>query len=157
MSLGNFLFPNFFIKPPTQITCPETLPKKYMTTKQYHSVNQLTYKKWRIANRVSLMLEYDTETHSVIHIPVIQNDDTPRITELTVLPRKLVLFWVKFISMIYQLPTEIYNPIERLSTFVVYKLWRFQIILFQVRQYGIKYSMKRAISLIRKLIYKSQN
>jgi len=157
MSLGNFLFPNFFIKPPTQITYPETLPEKYMTTKQYHSVNQLTYKKWRIANRVSLILEYDTETQKVNHIPVIQNDDTPRITELTVLPRKLVLLWVKFISMIYQLPTEIYNPIERLSTFVVYKLWRFQIIIFQVRQHGIKYSMKRAIPLIRKLIYKSQN
>lgn len=153
MSLGNFLFPNFFIKPPTQITYPEILPEKYMTTKQYHSVNKLTYKKWRIANRVSLILEYDTEIQKVNHIPVIQNDDTPRIKELSDLSGKFVLLWVKFISMIYQLPKEIYDPIERLSTFVVYKLWRFQIRIFKVRQYGIKYSMKRAIQLIIKLVY----
>ena len=152
MSLGNFLFPNFFIKPPTQITYPETLPEKYMTTRQYHSVSQLTYKKWRIVNRVSLILEYNTETQSVTHIPVIQDDDKPRVKEVTGLSRKLVLSLVKMLSLFYQLPTKIYNPVEQLSTFIVYMLWILQIYIFQIKQYGLKYSMKKFTILLKKTI-----
>ena len=34
MSLGNFLFSNFFIQPPTQIAYPENIPDKYPTIRQ---------------------------------------------------------------------------------------------------------------------------
>lgn len=157
MSLGNFLFPNFFIKPPTQITYPETLPEKYRTTRQYHSVSQLTYKKWRIANRVSLILEYDTETQSVTHIPVIQDDDKPQIKEVTGLSKILILSWVKMLSLIYQLPPIIYNLIEQLSTIIVYRLWILQIYIFQIKQYGLKHSMIKFTILLKKTTHKSKN
>jgi len=56
MCLGNFLFPNFYIKPPTQIYYPEKLPQKCDITRQYHSVFNPTYKKWKWINKVSIIL-----------------------------------------------------------------------------------------------------
>ena len=43
MCLGNFLFPNFYIKPPTQIYYPKQKPNKFDTTRQYHGVYKTTY------------------------------------------------------------------------------------------------------------------
>ena len=50
MCLGNFLFPNFFIKPPAQIYNPKNIPEKIDITRQYHKVFKQTYKKWRWIN-----------------------------------------------------------------------------------------------------------
>lgn len=151
MSLGNFLFPNFFIKPPTQIAYPESLPKKFLITRQYHGVSQLTYKKWRLSNRVSLILEYDTLTHNVDHVPVIQDDNDIRIKELNGLSRKIVLLWINFLCLIYRIPNRIYSILEKLSTFLTYKIWRFQIQIFQIRQYGFICCMGKAFHCLEKV------
>ena len=58
MCLGNFLFPNFFIKPPAQIYNPKNIPEKIDITRQYHKVFKQTYKKWRWINRISLVLTF---------------------------------------------------------------------------------------------------
>ena len=152
MSLGNFLFPNFFISPPTQIAYPDILPEKYMVTRQYHSVSKLTYKKWRIANRVSLILEYDTEKQAVKHVPVIQEDNNPRVQELLGISKKFVFLWILFLSYAYKFPYNFYNSMEKINSFVVYKVWRGQILIFQIRQYGLCYFMKRAILLLKRFV-----
>lgn len=93
MSLGNFFYSRiFFITPPTQIAYPDIIPEKCTITRQYHSVARLTYKKWKTANRVSLTIEYDTETQSVKHIPVIQSDNEPKVEELTGFSKKISYF-----------------------------------------------------------------
>ncbi|AKB23624.1 Capsule biosynthesis protein capA [Methanosarcina sp. MTP4] len=149
MSLGNFLFPNFFISPPTQIAYPEILPEKYMITRQYHNVSKLTYKKWRVANRVSLILEYDSETQNVRHVPLIQEDDEPKVQELLGISKKILLSWISFLSQVYKLPYALYNPLENINSFIVYKLWRSQIFIFQMRQYGLSYCMKKAVPFLK--------
>lgn len=149
MSLGNFLFPNFYISPPTQIAYPDSLPEKYMITRQYHRVSKLTYKKWRIANRVSLILEYNTKKQNIRHVPVIQEDGDPKVRELTGISKKIVLLWVSLLSKFYKLPYALYNPLENINSFIVYKLWRCQIIIFQIRQYGLIYCIKKIVCLLR--------
>ncbi len=154
MSLGNFLFPNFFISPPTQIAYPQTLPEKYMTTRQYHGVSKLTYKKWRVSNRISLILEYDTEKQDVKHIPIIQEDDTPKVKELSGISKKLVLLWVSLLSQFYKIPYILYHPFENINSFIVYKIWRGQILIFLIRQYGIIYSTKKTVYFFKRLYNK---
>jgi len=144
ISLGNFLFPNFFISPPSQIAYPEILPEKYMVTNQYHSVSKLTYKKWRVANRVSLILEYDTENQNVNHVPLIQEDDNPIVKELSGMQKKFTLLWILFLSHIYKFPYILYKPIEKVTSFVSSKVWKIQIFIFHLRQDGLIYWMKKS-------------
>jgi len=134
MSLGNFLFPNFFIKPPTQIAYPKAFPDKYPITRQYHSVYRLTYKKWRIVNRISLMLEYDTDKEHIRHIPVIQDDNISMVQELQGIKERIVLLGIDILSLIYRFPQPLYLLLERLNAFLFYKIWRLQIMLFHVRE-----------------------
>jgi len=149
MSLGNFLFPNFFIQPPTQIAYPEAIPAEYPTTRKYHSVYRLTYKKWRLVNRISLMLEYDIENKHIRHIPVIQDDDVPQVQELQGIKRYVVLLWIDILSLIYQFPRLVYTPLEKFNAFLFYKIWRFQIMLFHVKERGLIYCVKRVCDKIK--------
>ena len=140
MSLGNFLFPNFYINPPTQIAYPSEAEKQEVkfTTRQYHGVYELTYKKWRWVNRVSRVLSYDTESNKFTSEFVIQKDNEPK-----VVPRKgvmLVVFccWTWLLTLIYKLPMIIYRPLSRLHAFQTYFFWRLQIRWFHMRQLGLK-------------------
>jgi len=142
MSLGNFLFPNFFIQPPTQIAYPDAIPDLYPITRQYHSVYRLTYKKWRLVNRISLMLEYDTENGRVHHIPVIQDDDVPMVQELHGIKGRIILLWVDILSLIYHLPRPPYTLLEKVNVFLFYRIWKFQIMLFHARERGLTYCGK---------------
>jgi poly-gamma-glutamate synthesis protein (capsule biosynthesis protein) len=121
MCLGNFLFPNFYIKPPTQVYYPDEKPKLFDTTRQYHSVYNLTYKKWRWINRVSLVLEFDTNTNQVIHKIVIQDDNIPEVKELKGFRKNSILFLVWFLSKVYNLPRFIYSPMETINSFLYIK------------------------------------
>lgn len=152
LSIGNFLFPNFFMSPPSQISYPKILPEKYMVTTQYHSVSKLTYKKWKLINRVSLILEYDTENQIVRHVPLIQESDKPRVQELSGISKEFVLLWVSFLSYIYTFPYRFYNLIEKTTSFVSSKLWKFQVFVFHIRQNGLIYYMKNS-SLFFKRVY----
>jgi len=149
MSLGNFLFPNFFIQPPTQIAYPEAIPDEYPITRQYHSVYRLTYKKWRLVNRISLMLEYDTEKEHIRHIPVIQDDDVPLVQELQGIKGRAVLLGIDILSFIYRFPRPLYALLEKLNAFLFYKIWGFQIILFHVRERGLIYCGKKVCDKIK--------
>jgi len=161
MCLGNFLFPNFYIKPPTQIYYPETKPQSVDTTRQYHGVYKTTYKKWRWINRVSLILEYDTKTNTVQHKIAIQDDNNPAVSELNGIKEKFILVFIWFLSKVYTMPKFIYNPIEKTNTFIVYKIWRGQIYWFQlkqlVKQFGIIEFSKKFLNKVNRKLRKIIN
>ena len=149
MCLGNFLFPNFYISPPTQICYPETVPATCLMTRQYHSVSDITYKKWRLANRISLGVQFDTESHRITHFPMKQADNIPQIKEMKRINSWLLLIWIEFLSIIYLLPSWAYIPLERISTFLTYKLWNYRILVFWIKQNGLRLFVKKASKKIR--------
>jgi len=148
MSLGNFLFPNFFIEPPAQISYPEILPETYPTTRQYHKVYKLTYKKWRLSNRISIILEYDSKTLKIHHIPVIQDDNIPCVKELHGIGKTAVLSWINILNFFYRFPEWIYHPIEKINAFILYKIWNARIMFFHIRQMGYVLFIKKIIYTI---------
>ena len=137
MSLGNFLFPNFFMKPPAQISYPDTIPETCPITRHYHRVNTLTYKTWPLVNRISLILEYDSQSFKIQHIPVIQDDKTPYVTELHGIGKMAVLSWMYILNRFYRFPEGIYIPLEKLNAILVYKIRNVHIVLFRIREKGI--------------------
>lgn len=153
MCLGNFLFPNFYIKPPTQIYYPEKIPKELDITRQYHSVSKTTYKKWRWINRISLVLEYDSVSNSVKHKAVIQDDNKAIVTELSRISETIILFFIWFLSIFYRSPNFIYQPIEKINTFIVYKIWRGQIYWFFLKQLGIKNFSNKLFNKVKRKLF----
>jgi hypothetical protein len=152
MCLGNFLFPNFFIAPPTQITYPnkDLLGQSKWTTKQYHSVYELTYKKWRWVNRVSIVLELCTLSNTVKYKLVKQEDDTPKVIELKGFELVFMEFFLKLLNIVYQLPDTVYKLLYKLHIFEVKSTWRIQIRLFQYRQLGFKKILSKVIKYVKK-------
>jgi len=149
MSLGNFLFPNFFIKPPTQIAYPEILPKNLPITRQYHSVTGLTYKKWHLVNRISLIVEYDTQNRQVRHIPMIQDDDVPVVCELRGIKKRLILLWARFLSSIYRLPPPIYAPLENINALLSKGIQNLRMASFYLLEKGPHYCGNKIIGIVK--------
>ncbi|WP_180074661.1 CapA family protein [Acinetobacter sp. YH12116] len=150
MSLGNFLFPNFYIQSPTQIAYPTESERKDVRyiTRQYHRVYELTYKKWRFVNRVSMVLLLDSETHKIKSELIIQDDDIPAIYKLNKVLNIFFVIWVFLLSQIYKLPMPIYKFIYQLHAKRVYFFWRIQIRFFHIRQLGLKRILTKVRSKI---------
>lgn len=148
MCLGNFLFSNFYIKPRTQIAYPIEIPKNTKTTRQYHSVSKLTYKKWRLANRISLMIKFDSISNKLQHIPVYQKDKDPIVVELNGISKLLVNSWITLLSLIYKLPNSLYKHVEKTINMIFLTIWRLQIGLFITKQTGIKQALTKAKKFI---------
>ncbi len=90
-SLGNFLFPNFVIEPPTQLSKKREYFKE---TYSYHKVNELTLKKWRLKNRISLICEFDTHNHSFKESFMIQSFSSSSVKPLKGI--YYLLFFIKY-------------------------------------------------------------
>jgi ribosomal protein S18 acetylase RimI-like enzyme len=148
MCLGNFLFPNFFIEPPVQMSYPTKLVDKYDVTRLYHRVSSLTYKKWKLVNRISLIINYDTEIGEWRTIPMMQNDDEPGVKELGGVLKALVMTWVLILSSLYLLPRNIYVPLEKVHVFLTHKICRMRIRIFHVKQQGVARTLKKALRLV---------
>jgi poly-gamma-glutamate synthesis protein (capsule biosynthesis protein) len=131
-SLGNFLFPNFFVKPRTQMCYPEQIPEKYHKTKEYHPVFSLTYKMWKWSNRVSLLLIFDTTKGVFKKVFVKQQKYKPVVEELNKPTSIFLECWFSFLSAILYLPLFLFIPLEFLwrkwLTFVRY----FNILVFYI-------------------------
>ena len=151
LSLGNFLFPNFFIKPRTQITYPDNPETAtYKTTKDYHFVGKLTYKVWRLVNRISLMIIYDTETGETEEVPVFQSRNKAQVRELRGLSKKAVLCYVRFLSKLYLLPDLIYNPLQVVHRRVKQTRRYSYVLYFLIRQNGLKWTITKAKQYLKK-------
>ena len=151
MSLGNFLFPNFYISPPTQIINPVN-PGKVDITRQYHSVKKLTYKKWRLVNRLSMFIVFETETGKIKHGFSFQKDNEPIVEKIDLLTTIFIKLGIKLLALLYNLPCKIYKIIEFISTLITNYNWRLQIYLFKARQLGYKTTINFIIKRISNLI-----
>jgi hypothetical protein len=148
MSLGNFLFPNFYIKPPTQLFYPIKTPEKFHTTRQYHSVDEVTYKKWRGVNRVSLLLNINTANNEISHSLAIQDDDKPVVNNLVGVKLVCFSFWLQLLVLLYKLPKWCYVPLEEVVNNIQLKLWRAGIYYFKLKQLGLKSFMRKLVNKI---------
>lgn len=152
-SLGNFLFPNFFIKPQNQIYYSKKKPEKYSITKRYHCVSKLTYKKWSISNRISLLVNFDTKTKRFDHKLLKQRENEPCTEEFKGINSKLFSIWIELISYIYTFPKWLYKIFESTNFRLVSELKKLSIYSFLLKQNGYYWMLSK----IRKKIYKIKN
>lgn len=138
MCLGNFLFPNFYIKPPVQIFYPEIKPEKYDVTRQYLAVSKLTYKKWSWKNRLSIGVLFNTENKLHKIISFYQKDDLPIVSECNGLTKSLTLGLISMLSILYKLPKPLYVILEKINSFCVTFTRLIYIYSFTIKQKGLK-------------------
>lgn len=152
MCLGNFIFPNFYIAPPVQILYPseEEKANTRFQTRQYHGVHEVTYKKWRWVNRVSVILEYCTERQKIRPVFVVQDDDAPEVTDLKGTGLFFYRCWFSCLTAVYKLPVPVYRLLWRIHAFEVRVTWRLQIMLFHLKQLGFKGFSKKLRDDVRK-------
>lgn len=144
-SLGNFLFPNFFVKPRTELCYPEQIPEKYHKTKEYHPVFSLTYKMWKWSNRLSLVLLFDTSAGVYRRVFVKQQKYKPVVEELNRFTSFFLKCWFSLLSVFLYMPRSLYLPLEFIwrkhITFIRY----FNIFVFYI------FKEKKFISVYSKL------
>lgn len=139
--LGNFLFPNFFIAPPKKITYDK--PEKYLATKRYHSVSAVTYKKWKLVNRISLGVQYCTEADKFKTIFFYQSNNTPVVKELAGLAKLGVKMWLELLTLFFLFPGYIYKPLQKIQVKAFTLQWLAGIAIFKIRQDGAGKVLKR--------------
>ena len=140
MGIGNFIFPNFYMKPPQQIFNPSEKQKKSIrfTTRQYHNVFAPTYKKWRWVNRVSLVIDFCTETEEINHTYAVQADDSLKINELEGFSLYFYKNWIRLLNFTFKFTDPVYKLLWRFHSFEVKLTWRLQIMWFHLKQLGLK-------------------
>lgn len=114
LSLGNFLFPNFYMNAPLKIYYP-SLPLKVTTMRGFYGSNNLSYKKWKVVNRISLGVLFNTHTKDTRLIPYFQLDNCPFVKEMSPPYSYIVLFYARLLSIAYTLPTFIYDFVVRIN------------------------------------------
>lgn len=118
--VGNFLFPNFHTVPPCNVAYPggsslHEDPVMY----GYHVVRGPTYKKWRWRNRLSLLIDYDTDKEAVTIVPVFQRRDAPQVITVPRLLAWGILRYLQFLNMAFYLPRPLYRFMAGAEAFVV--------------------------------------
>ncbi|MFT3702485.1 MAG: CapA family protein [Agriterribacter sp.] len=135
--LGNFLFPNFYIAPPSILHYPSEKIEKTDITRQYHPVSKVTYKKWRLKNRVSYLVQYNAAINKSVLIPVVQSDNKPAIRTLAGIKKTSIFFFLRLLSFTYELPAGLYIPLQKLNIFISIKRWSLYNHFFTIRQDGM--------------------
>lgn len=122
MSLGNFLFPNFFIAPPARMVRSHPDLKNAPVTREYHRVNRVMRKKWKFWNRLSMIVTYDTQSGEVNQQYALQNDDSPVVEAVGPCMTFFLNFWVRILSWTMLLPGCAYHVLFTLHYHVVFFL-----------------------------------
>ncbi|HHF3142119.1 TPA: CapA family protein [Vibrio alginolyticus] len=156
MSLGNLLFPNFYISTPTQLTYPSEKEKKLVKyqTRLYHNVYEMTYKKWKLVNRISMLVEYDTEKECSVFSFVVQDDHIPIVRDASKPIRFFMTIWVHLLNMLYKLPKKPYVFLQKTNAILTKVSWKIMINIFHSKQIGIRKSWS---SDLNKIIKKVRN
>ena len=148
MCLGNFLFPNFYISNPTQINYPPKNTTTKYSTRLYHQVYKLTYKKWKWINRLSLIVQYDSVSKKIIHKVVLQKDNEPKIIEPKLIQKFYIVFIVRFLSLIYKLPFFLYKIFQISNSFLSKIYHNIYVSFFYINQRGFKNFIKKFFEII---------
>ena len=72
----------------------------------------------------------------------------------SIIKEKFILVFICILSQVYKLPSFIYSPVEKINSFIVYKIWRGQIYWFQLKQLGIMEFGKKFISKVKRKLIK---
>ena len=112
MCLGNFLIPNFYLAPKFKLAPPPADRGSIPVTRIFHDVPSVRYFKWHESNRISLIVTYDTESGESQAIPVRQDDDRPRVSELSGPARALFNARMALQNLAWRLPRPLYEPLE---------------------------------------------
>ena len=139
MSLGNFIFPDFYVAPRNRLVDLNDDEKRHVKyrTNSYHTVFHITKKCWPLINRVSLVVGFDTEKLLFTEQLVIQNAETGEVTDLKgVLYFAFKLFF-RFLSFTNKTPEVIYRILLRPYYLQSKIKRRFAIRLNQLKQLGI--------------------
>src|SRR5690606_20173495 len=147
--LGNFLFPNFYISPPSKVTY-EKIEESYSITYRYHPVSKVTKKKWKLVNRLSIGVVLQTDNMQFREVYFLQDRDKPTVRELRGIKRSVILIWVKFISMSYYLPSYFYKPLQFIHKKVQVLLWNLGILVFKIKQDGWRKTLLKIKGVIMK-------
>lgn len=112
MSLGNFLFPNFFIEPRIQLVSKNKIKedKRYDTTYNYHKVFNTTKKKWSLKNRISIFVTLDTDTLKTNYFFALQLKKFPLVIKPNLFLRIFLNLMIILLNIIYKLPKFLYLP-----------------------------------------------
>ena len=156
MSLGHFIFPNFYMKPPSQIYYPPESEKSKVKfiTRQYHKVYKRTYKKWRLVNRISIVLDFCSDTFLLKPTFVIQNDGNPNINKLQGVLLRIYKTWFNCLSLVYKLPKPIYKLIWGMHSVQVKFFWQINIMKFHLNQMGVKDFVNKILQYAKRKIKK---
>ena len=112
-SLGNFLFPNFYMEPRSKIVYPISELSNIKTTKEYHPVFSLTKKIWKYSNRVSMILSLENGEFKETFIK--QDRNKPLLKELIGIEKHLIKLNYCLLSLIFKLPIPLYVLIQKIS------------------------------------------
>ena len=138
-SLGNFLFPNFYLDRPCVQVPPPRCRDKIPTTRYYHRVGQLTYKKWLRVNRVSLMVQLEIGSGRITHQFVMQKDASPKVVPAPRWVRVAYGLRLKVLALLSaQCPRWAYERLFTLNHGVAYWSWRWRIRMTRVRHLGVR-------------------
>ena len=129
-SLGNFLFPEFYLQPRTQIYYPEN-NNNYKTTYEYHPVLGITKKKWKYSNRISLVIQYNENKFEEIFVK--QNKETTVLNRAGKIEEFMIKKWFLFLSLFYQDSTKncylfisfVFNKVDNISKYIRISIYLF--------------------------------
>jgi len=109
LSLGNFLFPNFYYGPRRKLYYSSDYSDVRFTTLSYHRVFCNTHKKWSSKCRTSLVVEFNTLTKSFKHIVVKQGASNVIIKKASKLETIIYNNKLNILSVVYTLPPPFYK------------------------------------------------
>lgn len=139
-SMGDFLFPDFYIEPPVSVVNerpPETEPT--YETKRYHPVTKITRKTWNTPSRISLLISYNPQRGTFDHTPLYQTSSDPSVHELSGKHNDIISRWISFLSHLIEGPSPI-NQFALGVNYTAYKIWNnFGILLFLYQQNGARW------------------
>mgnify|MGYP001352171658 CR=1 FL=1 len=139
MCLGNFIFPDFFMEPPRKISSKKRgeIPS-YAITYSYHKVWRLTLKKWRLVNRASLIVNFDSNISQTQTDFIFQDKDNFMIKKPNGFLNFYFGFRFKVLSFIMRLPKFLYLPTQKVDQALVYLRWNSAIYFFHLKELGLK-------------------
>lgn len=156
MSIGNFLYPNCFILPPYHTVEEPGILKnieQYKITREEHNVKHLTYKKTCLRCRISMVIRLDTETYKIDHKFTFQDDNIPKVKEINNFLSFFIEIYVCFLSMLYKFPCTMYKLLEKLDNLYCYTILYSKIFVFQIMDFGILCTTRRAFRFLRRIFH----
>ncbi|MBQ2662296.1 MAG: CapA family protein [Clostridia bacterium] len=131
ISLGNLMFPNFFLNEHQELCYPH-VGDKYAETDMLMKVSCLTHKTWQKINRRTMIVVFDTDTRSVVEVAFAQQKKyTPVTYELTGKELHGAKIRFELLSKLYALPKPIYAVASKLCMLTVYGVRKFKRLIFR--------------------------